>query len=429
MPNLNPIEPVPSGGLVGEVILVHGISGDQEGTWRCGANQDEYWPEWLNEDLPAVLVRTLGYDAPISAWSGSNSALPLTELATACLAELQAKDVGERPIVFICHSLGGLVVKQMMRHPDTYSGHKWGDIRDQIQGVTFFATPHSGSKIANWAGFLNLFVRATVSVEDMERHTPALKDLNSWFLNYADKNLRTPDGRVSIQAFRETEPYRGAIIVDEVSADPALPGIALIPLQGENHASICKFRHRDATGYGLVLQFVSELLGLHESLKVPSAWLPALEKTARHLERNESVNVVVRGEVDWRAWLDELRSTRFSKLAEVDLENPIAVPRRGLISEILRAAGRGRPVPPPPDDLPELARGLMEAGRSVVALRHFHRVADRPEYGPDLFSSLRYLVMDARQLVLLVQTRQPAAMLLPAGHELSKIDFKTVELG
>ena len=160
-----------------------------------------------------------------------------------------------------------------------------------------------------------------------------------------------------------------------------------------------------------------------------SAWLATLDKTKRHLDRNECVNVVVRGEVAWRAWLQELRATRFSNLAEVDLENPLAVPRPGLISEILRAAGRSRAVPAVPDDLPELARGLIEGGKSYLALRHFHRVADRPQYGPDLISSLRWLVMDARQLVLLAQTRQPVATLLPQGHELSKIDFKTVELG
>ena len=114
-------------------------------------------------------------------------------------------------------------------------------------------------------------------------------------------------------------------------------------------------------------------------LRMPApAWIAALDKTRRHLERNECVNVVVQGDVAWRAWLEELRATRFSKLAEVDLENPLAVPRPGLISEILRAAGRGRAVPAVPDDLPELARGLMEGGRSYVALRHFHRVADRP---------------------------------------------------
>jgi hypothetical protein len=160
-----------------------------------------------------------------------------------------------------------------------------------------------------------------------------------------------------------------------------------------------------------------------------SAWIVALDQTKQHLDRNHSVNVVVGGDVDWRAWLGELRATRFSKLAEVDLENPVAVPRPGLIREILRAAGRSRAVPAVPDDLPELASGLMEGGKSYVALRHFHRVADRPQYGPDLFSSLRYLVMDARQLVLLVQTRQPVATLLPPGHALSEIDFKTVELG
>jgi TIR domain len=159
------------------------------------------------------------------------------------------------------------------------------------------------------------------------------------------------------------------------------------------------------------------------------AWLAALDKTRRHLERNECVNVVVAGDVDWRAWLDELRKSRFPKLAMVDLEHPAAVPRNGLIGEILRAAGRSRAVLAPPDDLPELARGLEAAGRSYIALKHFHRVADRPHYGADLFSSLRYLVMDARQLVLLAQTRQPVATLLPPGHELSKIDFKTVELG
>jgi hypothetical protein len=62
------------------------------------------------------------------------------------------------------------------------------------------------------------------------------------------------------------------------------------------------------------------------------AWIAALDKTERHLERNECVNVVVQKEhVAWRAWLDELRATRFPKLAEVDLENPLAIPRHGLI--------------------------------------------------------------------------------------------------
>jgi hypothetical protein len=161
----------------------------------------------------------------------------------------------------------------------------------------------------------------------------------------------------------------------------------------------------------------------------PPAWLAALDKAKRHLERGECVNVQVNGEVDWRAWLDQLRQTRFSKLEIVDLENPAAVSRNGLIGEMLRVTGRSRAIPSPPDDLPELAKAFADGRRSYVAFVHFHRVAERRHYGMDLFSSLRFMVMDARQLVLLVQTRQPVATLLPPGHELSKIDFKTVELG
>ena len=104
------------------------------------------------------------------------------------------------------------------------------------------------------------------------------------------------------------------------------------------------------------------------------------------------------------------------------------MPRNGLISEILRVAGRSRAVPRQPTIFRNWPR-IDDDWRSYVALTHFHRVAERTHYGMDLFSSLRFMVMDARQLVLLVQTRQPVATLLPPGHELSKIDFKTVELG
>jgi hypothetical protein len=73
----------------------------------------------------------------------------------------------------------------------------------------------------------------------------------------------------------------------------------------------------------------------------------------------------------------------------------------------------------------------MTDGKSYVALRHFHRVEDRKhDYGMDLFASLRYLVMDERCLVLLAHTsKRPVELVLPQSHALSKIDFKTVELG
>lgn len=105
-----------------------------------------------------------------------------------------------------------------------------------------------------------------------------------------------------------------------------------------------------------------------------------------------------------------------------------AARRRGLILEILRQLGHWPTLPDEPDDLAELDRLIGAGPRASVALTHFDQVAAHPQYGIDLFAALRYLMMDAHKLVLLVQFRTPFLGLLPRDHPLSEIDIKTVEL-
>jgi hypothetical protein len=159
-------------------------------------------------------------------------------------------------------------------------------------------------------------------------------------------------------------------------------------------------------------------------------WLNALDCTQTHLRRGESVNLVIcNKDIDWRLWFEQFKQTRFDQIADIDLDDPRATPREGLIGEILRATKRSNAVvPPPPKDLPLLA--ALENGEcSYLAIKHFDRVKFRDQYGLDFYSSLRWLVMDARKLVLLAFSVVPIADLLPRYHGLSPIDFKTVELG
>ena len=70
--------------------------------------------------------------------------------------------------------------------------------------------------------------------------------------------------------------------------------------------------------------------------------------------------------MDWRAWFDQFTATRFKQIAVVDLGHPRAVPRNGLISEILKATGRSNAaVPPPPNDLPYLADAFENGSRVI----------------------------------------------------------------
>lgn len=159
-----------------------------------------------------------------------------------------------------------------------------------------------------------------------------------------------------------------------------------------------------------------------------SSWLAARDDTRRLLERDQSVNLVVDGDVAWRELLADLRRGELTDLAQVDLEKPAAAARRGLVEEILRAFGIAAPVPPEPEDLVELDRFLTSRRRSRLVFTHFDLAAHRPAYGVDLFAALRYLVTESRKLVLLVQSRRPFATLLPPGHPLSEIPLVTVEL-
>jgi hypothetical protein len=158
-------------------------------------------------------------------------------------------------------------------------------------------------------------------------------------------------------------------------------------------------------------------------------WLAARDETRRFLERGQSVNLLVQGKVAWRKLIDDLQRDELTDLARVNLEQGATASRRGLVTEILRALGRMAPVPPEPEDLRELELFFSARRRSRLALTHFDLAVERSAvYGVDFFAALRYLVMDSRQLVLLIQSRQPFMAISPAGHPLSEIALQIVEL-
>jgi pimeloyl-ACP methyl ester carboxylesterase len=207
----------------GHVIFVHGLGGDPFGTWRHDADGNNFWPEWLARDLPDVAVHTLGYDASPAGWLGST--MPLIERAPNVLTELQTREFADVPIVFICHSLGGLLVKQLLRHAMEMQNDAWRRIASLTKAVVFLATPHRGSNLAtvlgNIVGALNALgaiSRISVTVKELEAKAPALQDLNTWYINNATKV------GIATHCFYEKQTVKGVLVVDEISGRLELPG-------------------------------------------------------------------------------------------------------------------------------------------------------------------------------------------------------------
>jgi len=155
-------------------------------------------------------------------------------------------------------------------------------------------------------------------------------------------------------------------------------------------------------------------------------WLEARDEVVRDLRRNQSVNLVVSGNPKWREMINHIQSDLLPELGVVDLESGGTTTRRGLVTEILKACDITRRVPSE-EDLIELHNALSARDMSHIAMLRLDHATHR-NYGVDLFSTLRFLIMESRKLALLAQSRQHFSQLLPRDHPLSVIDLKTVEL-
>jgi triacylglycerol esterase/lipase EstA (alpha/beta hydrolase family) len=97
------------------LVLIHGLDGNRIRTWTHQQSK-VFWPkDLLPKKQPQTRVMTFGYSADIYQ---NNSIAGIRDIARALLARLidEREDLDEaRPIVFLAHSLGGLIVKQASR--------------------------------------------------------------------------------------------------------------------------------------------------------------------------------------------------------------------------------------------------------------------------------------------------------------------------
>jgi hypothetical protein len=235
-----------------DAVFVHGLGDNDIDAWQRDGDPSTFWPKWLAEDFPEIQVWMLRYPAPQFKFGKMAMAIP--DRALGILDFLTDKGVGRHDnqlidILFVAHSLGGIIVKQLLATSEMYADRRRGAIAHATRGAVFIATPHTGSEYATFAKVAGVASKIT---EELAKDDPWLRFLDEWFAN------KSPFFGWDTRAFSETVPIGPMLVVNLSSANPRA-GDAAAPLDFA-HVDIAKPLSKESPIYVAIESLIKEYL-------------------------------------------------------------------------------------------------------------------------------------------------------------------------
>jgi len=252
-----------------DIVAVHGLNGDAYNTWTTKVGTC-----WLKDSklLPKAVknsrIMTFGYNANATSFMGSTSSDRILQHAQTLVAQLEADralaDASRRPLIFICHSLGGIIVKRALAYSASRTSKKIAHLHSiyvSTYSILFLGTPHNGSSKAQLAsiGRRLLDTVAPSRVWDTDGQlVDALKEGSETLQNITDQFAPLMK-RFHVYFFWEQEKTNlgtsWGYVVDEHSAAPILDDTERSGIAA-SHTEMCKFESTSASGYITVVSAV-----------------------------------------------------------------------------------------------------------------------------------------------------------------------------
>lgn len=292
---------------IADIVLVHGLQGSPRGTWSSSLGKADpkpstksngpdakskrkslqaffqgfrwssgssstdqtvperhhndghlHWPrDLLPNDCPDCRIMVWGYDSKVTKGYVSANKSNLFSHAKDLLYALERVRSYKRPIVFVAHSLGGLMVKETLRRSQHSEDPRLQDIIRSTISVIFMGTPHRGSagyaslgeltrKIASTVLRVdsNMAILRTLGLDSPELELSRGSFLQQWRIyNFHVKTFQESSGPngMNIGGFNEK-------IVPDISSSLDDPRERAETLQGD-HRSMTKFTGSHDSNY------------------------------------------------------------------------------------------------------------------------------------------------------------------------------------
>ena len=329
-----------------DVVFVHGLDGHPYDTWAwVGEAAKTFWPSQL---LPPILkeeearILVYGYNAdvtppaadPVSSEedkqhsshcklsqnydglttdfrngtpchgcemaeaSDNFRSLKLLSLkskdklhnhAERLLAELWAKrgqqKATERPIIFVTHSLGGLIVKRALIASSAIRGIKTNHLRSvyvSTYGILFLGTPHRGFDIESWISrwkpkHSSVDYPKYIDFRPQIIHSLGIKNET---LENIDRQFIQLSNKVRMYFFYEGKRTnihgKWVYVVEEESAVPLIQDVEHTSIQ-QDHTHMCQFENESSPGFVVVTEAIQRYAA-EAPKKIQAAWLSEREE-------------------------------------------------------------------------------------------------------------------------------------------------------
>ncbi|KAG8527833.1 uncharacterized protein KY384_006749 [Bacidia gigantensis] len=214
--------------------------------WTKGKDlfHEVFWPrDLLPKVFPNARVLTWGYDVQIEQLFSATSQASIFHHAETLLADLvmlrNTEARKSKPLLFIAHSLGGIVVKDALSLSKNEKAPLCEILPASI-GVMFLGTPHHGSSIASLGK--KFFEISQLFFQKPNLQVLSALESNSEILERISRSFTQvlSSSSIKVHSFREELPTKGRMIVTPASAAIGY----LHETQGSlyaNHRSMAKF--------------------------------------------------------------------------------------------------------------------------------------------------------------------------------------------
>ena len=243
------------------LVFVHGVLSDSASCWlNDKVKPNVFWPDLIESDdrFKGIAIYLADYHTAMD--SGD---FPIHQCAQQVFSYLKTSDtkgrlpvLSKQKIIFVCHSMGGIVVRQLLCD-------EFKNFAGKQLGIVLIASPSYGSKVADTLPFV-LELYNHKQGKQLRWANDTVKELDRRFRNLIDET----DSLAGREMFESLFPFpfkflrkwlpwnKHVRIVSEESAARYFAKPEQIP--GADHSSICKPKDAEDPVHQYLLAFLEE---------------------------------------------------------------------------------------------------------------------------------------------------------------------------